>query len=601
MDVKYSNNSWDKSKNALKTLIGLGWGKGVTDYLKDIDRNFEDAQNDIRKDDRDGVISFSFTDRESKYQQLFEKIEVLHDYASDAGSLVERVIDEPFYKDIDKFAEKMRDLSIDDYETKNTIGATTIVSTGAYGYGYGQTTTEVPKDSIKLSDIMAGDNFFATNLKAQFAEYSKQNPDQEFTYEQYQSAVSSSRAFEYESIRDGQQNIEFWRDIGIAVVIIATSIVCPPAGLALGIAYGTLELSSAATGKDWLTGREMDAGERATRGAFALLDIIPGVKGLHAFSTATKAGGVALDAVQAGSKLTLKQTAKQGLSHLDAMGKQALRESAERIRNVPRVISDVASSTANAAKNQIKNGAITTGKLADEVTTVAKNLDFGRVRVVADPISGTRVMFDAAENTHRFENMAKGLFSGSDEVLESAGKHATDIKVGPEDLSTLRDRWKVPETDTIAAGKTDVKGLEDMVFEGGSPKVRKEAGLPDLDELMPDRAIRAPYDSANSRLAQFTKHAEEGVLNEFDIAVQKLGVKPEEVEGVLKIHQSNPNGVCNKCTKGLINSFPESESGIFYQFSTKYPNVTVMVTSEIDETIKARDILEFTLRDGKIL
>ncbi|WP_260442753.1 pre-toxin TG domain-containing protein [Listeria booriae] len=481
------------------------------------------------------------------------------------------------------------------------IGATTIVSTGAYGYGYGQTTTEVPKDSIKLSDIMAGDNFFATNLKAQFAEYSKQNPDQEFTYEQYQSAVSSSRAFEYESIRDGQQNIEFWRDIGIAVVIIATSIVCPPAGLALGIAYGTLELSSAATGKDWLTGREMDAGERATRGAFALLDIIPGVKGLHAFSTATKAGGVALDAVQAGSKLTLKQTAKQGLSNLDAMGKQALRESAERIRNVPRVISDVASSTANAAKNQIKNGAITTGKLADEVTTVAKNLDFGRVRVVADPISGTRVMFDAAENTHRFENMAKGLFSGSDEVLESAGKHATDIKVGPEDLSTLRDRWKVPETDTIAAGKTDVKGLEDMVFEGGSPKVRKEAGLPDLDELMPDRAIRAPYDSANSRLAQFTKHAEEGVLNEFDIAVQKLGVKPEEVEGVLKIHQSNPNGVCNKCTKGLINSFPESESGIFYQFSTKYPNVTVMVTSEIDETIKARDILEFTLRDGKIL
>ncbi|MBA3927133.1 hypothetical protein HPK16_12350 [Listeria sp. W9-0585] len=168
-------------------------------------------------------------------------------------------------------------------------------------------------------------------------------------------------------------------------------------------------------------------------------------------------------------------------------------------------------------------------------------------------------------------------------------------------MSALRDKWKVPETDTIAAGKTDVKGLEDMVFEGGSPKVRKQAGLPDLDEIMPDRAIKAPYDSSNSRLVQFTKHAEEGVLNEFDIAVQKLGVKPEEVEGVLKIHQSNPNGVCNKCTKGLINTFPENESGIFYQFSAKYPNVTVIVTSEIDETIKARDILEFTLKDGKML
>ncbi|WP_185400444.1 pre-toxin TG domain-containing protein [Listeria booriae] len=417
MDVKYSNNSWDKSKNALKTLIGLGWGKGVTDYLKDINRNFEDAQNDIRKDDRDGVISFSFTDRESKYQQLFEKIEVLHDYASDAGNMVERVIDEPFYKDIDKFAEKMRDLSIEDYETKNTIGATTIVSTGAYGYGYGQTTTEVPKDSIKLSDIMAGDNFFATNLKAQFAEYSKQNPDQEFTYEQYQSAVSSSRAFEYESIRDGQQNIEFWRDIGIAVVIIATSVVCPPAGLALGIAYGTLELSSAATGKDWLTGREMDAGERATRGAFALLDIIPGVKGLHAFSTATKAGGVALDAIQAGSKLTLKQTAKQGLSHLDAMGKQALRESAERIRNVPKVLKD----TANTVKNTAQEGLTTVKKVTANFGE--NGMNFGRPRPSLVGMDGLEtVSVSIAKN-------ADEIAPATSKIIKASTDHLDDLQL----------------------------------------------------------------------------------------------------------------------------------------------------------------------------
>lgn len=436
MDVKYSNNSWDKSKNALKTLIGLGWGKGVTDYLKDINRNFEDAQNDIRKDDRDGVISFSFTDRESKYQQLFEKIEVLHDYASDAGSMVERVIDEPFYKDIDKFAEKMRDLSIDDYETKNTIGATTIVSTGAYGYGYGQTTTEVPKDSIKLSDIMAGDNFFATNLKAQFAEYSKQNPDQEFTYEQYQSAVSSSRAFEYESIRDGQQNIEFWRDIGIAVVIIATSIVCPPAGLALGIAYGTLELSSAATGKDWLTGREMDAGERATRGAFALLDIIPGVKGLHAFSTATKAGGVALDAVQAGSKLTLKQTGKQSLSHLDAMGKQALRESAERIRNVPKVLKD----TANTVKNTAQEGLTATKNMATNFGDNVRNLNFGQPRLVADG----------------FGDVGPSFIRNTNEAASNAGRVVRESASHLDDVPKIKE---VPYGEHIIKGKGGRKEL----------------------------------------------------------------------------------------------------------------------------------------------
>ncbi|MBC1779021.1 pre-toxin TG domain-containing protein [Listeria booriae] len=417
MDVKYKENEWNKSKDALKGLINSGWfsGKGVTDYLKDINRNFEDAQNDIRKDDPDGAISFSFTDKESSYQKMFEKMETLQDYAGEAGRLVERVIDEPFYKDIDKFVEKMEALSIEDYETKNTIGATTTITTN-YGYGYGgapQTTT-VPKDKINLSDIMAGDNFFADNLKAQFAEYSKQNPDQEFTYEQYQSAVSSSRAFEYESIRDGQQNIEFWRDIGIAIVIIATSIVCPPAGLALGIAYGTLELSSAATGKDWLTGREMDAGERATRGAFALLDIIPGVKGLHAFSTATKAGGVALDAVQAGSKLTLKQTAKQGLSNLDAMGKQALRESAERIRNVPKVLKD----TANTVKNTAQEGLTTVKKV-----TANNGMNFGRQRPA---VAGLNV----------FENISTDTVKNMDNVIEKVSPAASKIGKEADDSVT---------------------------------------------------------------------------------------------------------------------------------------------------------------------
>jgi len=38
----------------------------------------------------------------------------------------------------------------------------------------------------------------------------------------------------------------------------------------------------------------------------------------------------------------------------------------------------------------------------------------------------------------------------------------------------------------------------------------------------------------------FTRHAEEGVLNEFDSVVIKAGIKPEDVAGILKLHQSNP-------------------------------------------------------------
>lgn len=88
----------------------------------------------------------------------------------------------------------------------------------------------------------------------------------------------------------------------------------------------------------------------------------------------------------------------------------------------------------------------------------------------------------------------------------------------------------------LKLGKTDVKGLDYLTFEGGSPKVRKEAGLPDLDEVMPDRNSKVP---GNNPL--FTRHAEEGVLNEFDSAVIKARLKPEDVAGTLKLHQSNPS------------------------------------------------------------
>ncbi|MBC1796081.1 hypothetical protein HCA55_05045 [Listeria booriae] len=124
-------------------------------------------------------------------------METLQDYAGEAGRLVERVIDEPFIKkDIDQFVEKIGALSIEDYETKNTIGTTTTITT-SYGYGHGgapQATT-VPKDKINLSDIMAGDNFFATNLKAKFAECSKQNPNPKFSTNSTNQRVKGLHAF----------------------------------------------------------------------------------------------------------------------------------------------------------------------------------------------------------------------------------------------------------------------------------------------------------------------------------------------------------------------------------------------------------------------
>ena len=73
-----------------------------------------------------------------------------------------------------------------------------------------------------------------------------------------------------------------------------------------------------------------------------------------------------------------------------------------------------------------------------------------------------------------------------DTEATKAGKvEEEDTNWGPDEISRLREDWGVPETDTLAIAKTDIEGLEDIVFKGGSPRVRKEAGLDDLDVLKP--------------------------------------------------------------------------------------------------------------------
>ncbi|VTS25343.1 hypothetical protein [Streptococcus gordonii] len=163
---------------------------------------------------------------------------------------------------------------------------------------------------------------------------------------------------------------------------------------------------------------------------------------------------------------------------------------------------------------------------------------------------------------------------------------------GSDALSDLRKKWNVPETDTIAVGKTDIPGLEDRVFEGGSPKVRKEAGLPDLDEAFPDRTVRSPFNNPRAR-----NHAEEGIFAQFEEAVQHMD--PEKVKGTLEMHQSNPSGVCTSCISGITND--AAKEGIFLQFSKKYPDLKIMVISVEREGVRKVGRLNFTIQNGKYL
>ena len=179
------------------------------------------------------------------------------------------------------------------------------------------------------------------------------------------------------------------------------------------------------------------------------------------------------------------------------------------------------------------------------------------------------------------------------DVLESGSKGGTDaLQIGKTDLDALRHKLGVPETDTIAVGKTDVKGMEGVTFEGQSPKVRSEAGLPDLDEIWAERNIKSP---GNNSL--FTRHAEEALANDFDRAVIKAGINPQDVSGVLKIHQSNPTGVCRKCIQGLAND--NVSPGVLKQLSLKYPNLRIEVTSEILPDVKVIGKSNFVIQNGQ--
>ncbi len=417
MDVKYIPADWDRMKDGLGDLIGLGrWGKGMIDGLKNITENLEDAESDIAKYDRDGVISFSHIDREGKYQSLFEDFKVLHDFSGKVGDIVDRTIDEPFYEDLDKFVTSMRDATISNYTTKNRIDATEQqVIYQRYGM---QETREVPKAEVSLDDLLSGDNFYAEQLQLEYDMWKAQHPDQDFTQEEYRMAAVNMNAFEYESIKDRQHNKEFWANIGaLAAVVGATvlAVVVPPVGIPLaltvGTAYGTMELGTAVTGKDWASGRELNTGERWLRGALSPLDIIPGVSGIKKFSSGVRMANQAANLGRFGLKAGVKTGMQQELRYVGDRVTTAGRQSTARLK-----------SAGAALKDRAIRDAISAGKAADSMVTSAKNIASPRRVVSMNELGNVHI---PAENTRFFENKIKDTLTKADGVRVSSGARGT--------------------------------------------------------------------------------------------------------------------------------------------------------------------------------
>lgn len=158
----------------------------------------------------------------------------------------------------------------------------------------------------------------------------------------------------------------------------------------------------------------------------------------------------------------------------------------------------------------------------------------------------------------------------AESVASVEARTAPRIEIGSADIAALRTRYPGvgARRHTVAVSRTDVPGLEGTILEGGSPVVRREAGLPPTEH--------GPVESP-SGVAFERHHAEQDIANQFIAAVESRGITAAELEGrTLAIHISNPRGVCRVCRSGLND--PDAPFGVLRQLSERYPGLNIRVT-----------------------
>ena len=633
-DVELHSSTWKSMKQAITgltenvTVSSSGYGNytnaqagpystgtastGFAKRVEDLVKISEKVQQMIKERDTDGVVSYTYHDETSTAQTLQSKLSTLERYAENVNNYIKNKIDQPFYEAMDKVGAKLEALSIQQYKTTNKVGyKRTDVIKDAYGNKVG--TMQVTPDEIGIDELYKVDSPYKVTLQKSYEEFkkSKDYKDHKLTQDQYLMAMHHTRSFEYVSIDDEKSNIEMWRDIALGVGVVVLTIFCPPAGAVASVVVASADMYSATTGKDWGTGRELDNTERGMRGAFALFDLIPAGKYLSGLAKTGKTAG--LTAVKTSLKASIKEGVEQGTKNLDNL-KGILKSTKGLGDNVYQFLSTYRKQLAHHIQNTVDEGVLNLSKAAQEGLERAKQFTLEvptiRTKQLASASSVNVQTFSRLDTT-TVKLGDTGLGKGLDNLASKAkqventrldklrarnafyGSKVDDVVWdASEELSNLRRKWKVPETDTIAVGKTNVPGLEGKVFEGGSPKVRKEAGLPDLDEAFPDRTVRSPFNNPRAR-----NHAEEGIFAQFEAAIQNMD--SEKVRGMLEIHQSNPSGVCTSCISGITNK--SAKEGIFLQFSKKYPNLKIVVTSLEKEGIRKVGRLNFIIQNGQYL
>lgn len=482
-DVELHSGTWKKMNSALTGLTenssvsSSGYGSytnaqagpysmgasstGFAKRVEELVKISERAKRLIHEKDTDGVVSFRYHDERSNAQTLQSKLGALEKYSANVSKYLKEKIDQPFYEAMDKVGAKLEALSIQHYKTTNTVGyKRTDVIRDEYGNKVG--TMEVTPKEIGIDELYKVESPYKAAIQKSYEEFknSEVYKEHKLTQDEYLMAMHHTRAFEYESIDDQKSKTELWRDLALGAGVIVLTIFCPPAGAVAGTALAAADMYSAASGKDWGTGRELDGTERGLRAAFSLFDLIPAGKYLSGLVKTGKTAGIV--GVKTSLKTALKEGLEQGAKNLDnfkgvlrnaksfgdtvlskvkTYGQQldnlrpskVLSKSAESLSNGLRHADNVLSEAAQnfrlnmGLEPQLVGGTMPSGggklsHLADNLSAFAKNLDGS----VDEVVEATARNIDSTAIEQRFRDFSQGTLKFED-VLDDYSEVYAEI------------------------------------------------------------------------------------------------------------------------------------------------------------------------------
>ena len=439
-----------------------GFAKRVEDLVKISDK----VQKLIKEKDTDGVVSYTYHDETSTAQTLQAKLSTLERYAENVNTYINKKIDRPFYEAMDKVGAKLEALNIQKYKTTNKIGYKRIESVkDAYGHPVG--TKEVTPPEIGIDELYKVDSPYKASLKKSYEKYkkSKDYKDHRLTETEYVQVMHQTRSFEYVSIDDEKSTTEMWRDLTLTAATVVLYVFCPPAGAVLSTVVAAADMYSAASGKDWGTGRELDGNERVMRGAFALLDLIPAGKYLGGLAKTGKTAG--LTAVKTSIKTAVKEGLEQGVRNLDSF-KGILKNAKGLGDNVLSQIKTYGKQLDNLRPSKILSNS------ADDLSDAAQRFSLNSLEQL-QPVTGS-IPFEGGKLTHQADNLsafAKNLDGSVDvpKVKQISGDNVSKTISGvkPSDLDVPKVKGELAQS-THGSATPGVESVTPRELIPGTPE-----------------------------------------------------------------------------------------------------------------------------------